>query len=142
MAPWVAPALLATACVGGHWLTLRAASGKVGDTLGALVLEGTAALGILALYLVGPRSEVATTGAGLLWSAASGLCITGASILIFMALRQGGPVSATGTVVMGGGVALSALLAPVLYGEAMSGRRFVGVALGVLAIVVLATERR
>jgi multidrug transporter EmrE-like cation transporter len=74
------------------------------------------------------------------WACVSGLCISGASTLLFAALRLGGPVSATGTVVLGGGVALSALAAPFLFGEAFTLRRGIGVALGVVAMIVLATE--
>jgi uncharacterized membrane protein len=124
-------------------MLLRAASGKIGDSLGALVLEGTAALGILLAYFGLPRgTAVPTTRAGLLYAAASGLCISGASILLFFALRKGGPVASTGTVVLGGGVTLSALLAPWLFGESFTTRRALGVALGVLAIVVLSSEAK
>lgn len=142
MQSWAFPALLATGCIGAHYLTLRAASGRIGDTLGALVLEGAAVLGILALLWLGPSSGVPTTQAGLIWSAVSGLCITGASILLFMTLRLGGPVSSTGTIVLGGGVVISALLAPFLFGEALTGRRLLGVALGAAAIFILATEKQ
>jgi multidrug transporter EmrE-like cation transporter len=63
-----------------------------------------------------------------------------ASILIFAALRKGGPVASTGTVVLGGGVALSALAAPWLFGEAFTLRRALGVALGLAAMWVLGGE--
>lgn len=143
MQPWLVAALLGGVCIGGHYMLLRAASGKIGDSLGALVLEGTAALGILLAYFGLPRgTAVPTTRAGLLYAAASGLCISGASILLFFALRKGGPVASTGTVVLGGGVTLSALLAPWLFGESFTTRRALGVALGVLAIVVLSSEAK
>ena len=63
-----------------------------------------------------------------------------ASILIFMSLRKGGPVASTGTIVLGGGVALSALAAPLLFGESFTVRRAVGVALGMAAMWVLGGE--
>ena len=71
----------------------------------------------------------------------SGLGITGASILLFYALRRGGPVASTGTIVMGGGVAISALVSPFLFREPLTMRRIIGVALGLAAIAILATER-
>ncbi|MBL8611216.1 MAG: hypothetical protein JNL38_27985 [Myxococcales bacterium] len=124
-----------------HYLFLRAASGKIPDTLGALVLEATAALGILVNFFFGPRGDaVATTARGVGYAVVSGLCITGASILLFAALRKGGPVAATGTIVLGGGVALSAIAAPFLFGETLTVRRVIGVGLGVLAMFVLASE--
>lgn len=141
MQPWQQAAVGAAAFIAVHYLFLRAASGKIPDTLGALVLEATAALGILANFLFGPRGDaVATTARGVGYAVVSGLCITGASILLFAALRKGGPVAATGTIVLGGGVALSAIAAPFLFGETLTIRRVVGVGLGVVAMFVLASE--
>jgi uncharacterized membrane protein len=137
------PAALGAAClIALHYLLLRAAAGRLPDSLGALVLEGTAAFGILAAYVLGLRGDaIATTRAGLLFAALSGICISAASILLFFALRRGGPVASTGTIVLGGGVAISAFLAPLLFREPLTLRRGIGVALGVVALVVLSTER-
>lgn len=141
MEPWVFPALVAAGLIATHYLLLRAASGRLGDALGALVLEGTAALGIAVFWLVrGRLSTLPTTRAGLVYAALSGLAISGASVLLFAALRRGGPVSSTGTLVLGGGVALSALAAPFLFSEGMSVRRALGVGLGLVGMILLATE--
>ena len=59
---------------------------------------------------------------------------------MFSALRRGGPVAATGTIVLGGGVTLSALAAPWIFSEGFTLRRVVGVALGVAAMVVLSLD--
>lgn len=142
MAAWQQAALGAACLIAMHYLLLRAASGRVGDSLGALILEGTAALGILLAYVVGLRGDVvATTREGVLFAMLSGVCISVASILLFFALRRGGPVASTGTIVLGGGVAISAMVAPILFREPLTPRRLVGVALGVAALVVLSTER-
>jgi uncharacterized membrane protein len=77
---------------------------------------------------------------GLGLAAASGLAVSVSSVLLFGALRRGGPVASTGAIVLGGGVALSALAAPLLFGEAWTLRRVVGVALGVAAMWVLGGE--
>ncbi len=140
MQPWQVAALGAACCIGAHYLLLRAASGRIGDTLGALILESTAAIGIALAWLFGLRGGETTTRAGVVYAVLSGLFISAASILIFYALRRGGPVASTGTIVLGGGVTISAILAPFLFREAMSGRRLLGVALGIAALVVLATE--
>lgn len=124
-----------------HYLLLRAASGRIADRLGALVLESSACVGIAASMAFGGRTgEAPTTRAGVGWAAASGLAVSGASILLFTSLRRGGPVASTGTIVLGGGVALSAVAAPWLYGETFTARRALGVALGVLAMWVLGGE--
>ena len=139
--PWLPPALGGGAFIGLHYALVRAASGRIGDTLGALVLEGTAALGIVVAYVLLPRGDVVVTSRpGLIFSALSGCCISGASILLFMALRRGGPVATTGTIVLGGGVTLSALVAPWVFGEALTARRALGVLLGIAAIVVLSGD--
>jgi uncharacterized membrane protein len=141
MQPWVTASLGAGAFIAVHYLFLRAASGRLNDTLGALILEGTAAIGIALNYLFGPRGPaLEPTRLGVLFSVASGLCISGASILLFAALRRGGPVASTGTIVLGGGVALSALLAPWIFGEGFTLRRAIGVGLGIAAIAVLSRD--
>src|SRR5689334_9170780 len=107
MQPWQVAALAAACCIGAHYLLLRAASGRVGDTLGALILETTAALGIALAWVFGFRGGEATTRTGIVYAALSGLFISVGSILIFYALRRGGPVASTGTIVLGGGVTIS-----------------------------------
>lgn len=143
MQAWLVAALAGAVFVGAHYTLLRAASGKIGDSLGAFVLEATAAVGILVAHGLLPKAEGApTTKPGIAFSVASGLCISAVSILLFYALRKGGPVATTGTIVLGGGVTLSAALAPLLFGEAFTLRRAVGVGLGVLAIVVLSFDTK
>jgi uncharacterized membrane protein len=141
MQPWFVAAVGAAAFIGLHYTLLRAASGRLGDTLGALLLESAAVVGI-ALYLaLGPRgAPVPTTKAGVAFAVVSGFAISGASILLFYALRRGGAVATTGAIVLGGGVTLSALIAPFAFGESFTVRRAVGVVLGILAIVVLSRE--
>jgi multidrug transporter EmrE-like cation transporter len=105
------------------------------------VLEATAALGIGASLLVGVRgAPAASTRSGLALAAGSGLAVSVASVLLFATLRRGGPVASTGTIVLGGGVALSALAAPWLFGEPFTPRRAIGVALGLAAMWVLGGE--
>lgn len=140
MPPSMIAAMCASVCFGLHYLALRAATGKVADALGGFLLEAAAAVGLLVLVVLGPRSDVATTQSGVIWSCLSGLCITGGVTLLFMSLRLGGPVASTGTIALGGGVALAALAAPFVFGEAFTTRRAIGVLLGVVAMVLLATE--
>jgi transporter family protein len=141
MQGWVGASLGAAVFIAGHYMLLRAASGRLDDTLGALVLEGAAVVGIALNFFFGPRGgAIEPSRLGITLAALSGLCISGASILLFSALRRGGPVAATGTIVMGGGVTLSALVAPWVFSEGFTGRRVLGVALGVAAMVVLSMD--
>jgi hypothetical protein len=141
MPAWTPPALGAAVFIAIHYLLLRAASGRIEDRLGALVLEASAAIGIAASLIFGVRGEsVPPTRAGFGFAAASGLAVSVASVLLFATLRRGGPVASTGTIVLGGGVALSALVAPWLFGEPFTTRRALGVGLGLAAIWVLGGE--
>ncbi len=141
MAAWSPPALAAAVFIALHYLLLRAASGRLEDRLGALILETTAAVGIALSFALGIRSApVATTRWGIVLAASSGVAISFASILLFAALRRGGPVGATGTIALGGGVVLSAIGAPSLFGEEVTLRRVVGIGLGLAAMVVLSRE--
>jgi uncharacterized membrane protein len=141
LSPWSPPALGGALFIALHYLLLRAASGRIGDRLGALVVEASACVGIAASLGLGSRNaDVVATRAGVGFAAASGLAVAVASVLLFTALRRGGPVASTGTIVLGGGVALSALAAPWLYGEALTARRALGVALGLAAMWVLGGE--
>jgi hypothetical protein len=141
MPAWTPTALGAALFIAIHYLLLRAASGRVEDRLGALVLETSAALGIAASLLFGLRgAAAASTRSGVALAAGSGLAVSVASVLLFTTLRRGGPVASTGTIVLGGGVALSALAAPWLFGEAFTPRRALGVGLGLAAMWVLGGE--
>ncbi len=144
MAAWSAPALAGAVFIAIHYLLLRGASGRLDDRLGALVLEASAAAGLAASLMIGRRGLrglVATsTRTGLALAFASGLAVAVASVLTFATLRRGAPVASTGTIVLGGGVVLSALLAPWLFGESISPRRLLGVGLGLAAMWVLGSE--
>ncbi len=141
MQPWAIAALAASACFAAHYLMLRAASGRIGDALGGFALEAAATVGLLVLLVVGPRSDTPTTTGGIIWSCLSGVMITGGVTLLYASFRLGGPVAGTGTIALGGGVAAAALAAPLFFAEAWTPRRLLGVALGLAATAVLASER-
>lgn len=141
MPPWTLAALGACLFFAGHYVTLRGASGRIGDAWGGLLVEVAAAAGLLALALLLPASGVTTTRAGVAWSCVSGLCITGGVFLLFQSLRLGGPVAGTGTIALGGGVALASIIAPFVFGETVTARRVIGVGLGLAAVAVLASEK-
>ena len=75
-------ALFASVCFAAHYLLLRASSGKIGDALGGFVLETAAAVGLLVLVFVGPRTETLTTTSGIVYACLSGLAITGGVIIV------------------------------------------------------------
>ncbi len=133
-------ALAACLCFAFHYVALRAASGRIGDAFGGFLLEAAAAAGLLVLMWVAPAAETPTTTRGVVYSCLSGLCITGGVTFLFMSLRLGGPVASTGTIALGGGVTLAALASPFLFGESLTPRRAIGVALGLGATLLLASD--
>src|SRR5262249_44698244 len=97
--------------------------------------------GIALSYVLGLRTgDVPASRSGVGFAVMSGLSVSVASILMFQALRRGGPVGSTGTITLGGGVALSALAAPWIFREPLTSRRIVCVVLGVVAMLLLSTE--
>lgn len=142
MPTWTVAALFASLCFALHYLALRAATGKIADAFGGFLLEAAATFGLLLLVVLGPKSSVATTTSGIVWSCLSGVCITGGVTLLFMSLRLGGPVAGTGTIALGGGVTLAALVSPLLFAEAFTLRRALGVGFGAVAMLLLATEQK
>jgi transporter family protein len=140
MAGWTRYALGGAVFIALHYVLVRAASGRIEDRLGALVLEAAACLGIGLSLLVGSRSQGTPSLAGVAFAVGAGFAISFSSVLLFTALRKGGPVASTGTVILGGGVALSAIVAPWLFGETYTTRRLIGIALGLAAMWVLCGE--
>jgi uncharacterized membrane protein len=140
MPAWTLSALGGALFIALHYVCVRAAAGRIDDRFGALVLEASACLGIAVSFLFGGRGSGGATSAGVGFAVAGGLAISFSSVLLFTALRRGGPVASTGTIVLGGGVALSAMVAPWLFGEAYTLRRVAGIALGLAAMWVLGGE--
>jgi multidrug transporter EmrE-like cation transporter len=87
-----------------------------------------------------PAHSRSKNGVASLAYMAGGITISFASVLMFTAMRRGGPVAATGTIVLGGGVFLSAIAAPWLFGEAVTLRRVLGIVLGLAAMALLSFE--
>src|SRR4029077_12905114 len=97
MTAWFWYAVVAAALYGAHQIFTRMAAERIGDGLGGFVVEATAALSILAylayLYVVGPWNQTASA-AGVLYSALTGICVGGGTILFFLLFQKGGPLSA------------------------------------------------
>jgi uncharacterized membrane protein len=141
MPPWTLSALGGAASIAVYYVLLRAASGRIEDRLGALIVEAAATIGVAASLVFGMRGDVVPTSrAGVWFSVGSGLGVAVGSVMLFAALRKGGPVASVGIIVLGGGVALSAMLAPWLFGESFTLRRAIGVILGLAAMWVLGSE--
>jgi len=87
MSSWFGYALGAALLYGLHQIFTKLAAGKMGDGVGGFVVEATAALTILgylgALRLSG-RWHQPVTREGLVWSAATGICVGAGTIAFFL----------------------------------------------------------
>jgi bacterial/archaeal transporter family protein len=137
---WFPLALAAAGLYGLHNVFTRAASGRISDGMGGLVLEGTAAL-VIAAYVIGVTvrgvETTQLTQAGVGWSMAAGLCVGAGTVLYFMIFRGGGELSAAAPTVLAGGSALMVLAGWVIYREPVTLPRLVGVGLTVAGIALL-----
>jgi transporter family protein len=128
--------LAAAVLYGLHNLFTRDASGRIDDGWGALVLEATAAVGIL-VFALARRAPVGATSRGVASAMAAGLCAGAGTILFFAIFRLGGPLSVAGPIVISGGVALMAIGGIALFGETITITRAVGLAFAVAGIALL-----
>ena len=139
MAPWFAYAVVAALLYGAHQIFTRLASDHIGDGIGGLVVESTAALTILAylaaLWLLG-RWDQKVSAPGVGWSVLTGLCVGAGTIAFFLLFQRGGPLSAV-PAILAGGAAMMALAGIAWFGEPASWQRLAGVGLSLAGLWLL-----
>jgi transporter family protein len=133
--------LIAIAAVlyGLHNVFTRAAGPRIDETLGALLLEGFAALIILGftLYKRWQGGLGLVTREGVLWSLAAGLCVGLGTLAFFALFSRGGELSVAGPSVLVGGSLFMVLGGILLFGEAVSALRLLGIVLGLISLFLL-----
>jgi transporter family protein len=139
MAPWFWYAVVAAVLYGAHQIFTRLASDGIGDGLGGFVVEGTAALTILAylgfLWLSG-RWEQKFTMIGFNYSALTGVCVGAGTVAFFLMFQRGGPLSAVPAILAGGG-AIMAVAGVFFFGEDLSWQRALGIMLSIVGLFLL-----
>ena len=141
---WKLAAFITAVLYGFHNVCTKLAAGKISDQLGGLVLEGTAAILILA-YIVFLRFQgddpIHFTKEGLLFSMLAGASVAVGSILYFRIFRSGGDLSIAGPLVLVGGSLLMVTVGIVGMGEKISWQNGLGLALGMASIYLLSTGK-
>ena len=139
MAPWFWYAVIAAILYGAHQIFTRLASDHIGDGIGRLVVEGTAALTILVylgfLWLSG-RWEQKFTWVGFNYSALTGICVGAGTVAFFLLFQRGGPLSAV-PAILAGGAAIMVLAGIVFFNEPLSWQRALGITLAVAGLFLL-----
>ena len=113
MSPWFWYAVAAAILYGAHQIFTRLASDRIGDGLGGLVVEATAACTILCCLLFlrfSGRWHQPSDRRGFRHSVVTGLCVGAGTVAFFLLFQKGGPLSAV-PAILAGGVAMMAVFA-------------------------------
>ncbi len=139
MSNWILYAVGAAVLYGLHQVFTKLASPHIGDGVGGFVVEATAALTI-AVYLIGLRLvgkwDQGISTQGVVYSAATGLCVGVGTIFFFLLFQKGGPLSAV-PAILAGGAALMALIGIFVFKEPAHGMRLLGVCLSIVGLFLL-----
>jgi transporter family protein len=134
--PW---AVVAAVLYGLHQIFTKMAADKIGDGLGGFLVEGTAALSILAylawLRFSGNWNQTASP-AGAWYSVLTGICVGAGTIAFFLLFQKGGPLSAV-PMVLAGGAAMMAVAGMLFFKEPVAWPRLLGVALALGGLFLL-----
>ena len=139
LAIWFWYAVVAAFLYGAHQIFTRLASDHIGDRIGGFVVEGSAAITILAylafLWLSG-RWEQKFTMIGFNYSAVTGVCVGAGTVAFFLLFQKGGPLSAV-PAILAAGAAIMAMAGVLLFNETMSWQRLLGVVLSIVGLFLL-----
>src|ERR1044071_9835443 len=139
MKGWFWYAVGAAILYGLHQIFTKLAADRITDGLGGFVVEASAALTIVlylvALYTSGRWDQTFST-TGVLYSLATGVCVGIGTILFFLLFQRGGPLSAVPAILAGGG-AIMAVSGILLFHEAPSWQRLLGVTLAITGLILL-----
>jgi uncharacterized membrane protein len=132
MQEYILLAFISTALLGVNAIVLKAAKGIDPVSL-SLVSQATALLLVSGYWLLSGKKTLTLAGAG--WGAASGAFFAGGLLLFVIALRQGkasvvAPINALSA-------AVSVILAVLILGEKLNAVKATGIALAIVAAVLL-----
>ena len=139
MNAWFGYAILAAVLYGAHQIFTRLAAVHIGEGIGGFVVEGIAALTILAYLLVLRLSghwEQPFSWTGFNYSALTGVCVGAGTIAFFLLFQRGGPLSAV-PAILAGGAAIMAIAGIAFFNEPASWQRLLGVALAIGGLILL-----
>lgn len=139
MNEWFWYAVGAAILYGLHQVFTKLASNQIGDGLGSLIVEATAAAGIFAylasLDFSGHWSQKLSTS-GVVYSVITGICVGMGTVFFFLLFQKGAPLS-TVPMVLASGAALMALAGIVFFQESASLPRLLGIALSICGLLLL-----
>jgi transporter family protein len=139
MNAWFWYAVGAAILYGLHQVFTKMAADRIGDGVGGFVVEGSAALTILAylvvLYFSGRWSQQVSTP-GVVYSVLTGICVGVGTVFFFLLFQKGGPLSAV-PMILAGGAALMAIVGIFFFRESASWPRLLGIAMSIIGLFLL-----
>jgi len=139
MNAWFWYAVGAAVLYGAHQIFTKMAADKIGDGIGGVVVEGSAALTILA-YLAALKFSgnwnQPVSAPGVWYSVLTGLCVGVGTIFFFVLFQKGGLLSAV-PMILAGGAALMALAGIFFFHEKPSVARLLGIILSIAGLFLL-----
>jgi len=139
MNAWFWYAIGAALLYGLHQVFTKLAADRISDGLGGFVVEGSAALTILAylgaLWASGNWKQTASPP-GVWYSVLTGFCVGVGTIFFFLLFQKGGPLSAV-PMILAGGAALMALAGICFFHEKASASRLIGILLAITGLYLL-----
>ena len=139
VAAWFWYAVVAAVLYGAHQIFTRLAAERIGDGLGGLIVEASAALSIFLylafLWLSGGWNQK-FSAAGFNYSLLTGICVGAGTIAFFLLFQRGGPLSAV-PAILAGGAAIMAIAGILFFREAASWQRLLGIMLAIIGLFLL-----
>ena len=139
MAAWFWYAVVAAVLYGAHQIFTRMAAERIGEGLGGLVVEASAAFLILTylgiLWFSG-RWNQKFSAAGFNYSLLTGICVGAGTIAFFVLFQKGGPLSSV-PAILAGGAAIMAIAGILFFRESPSWERIVGIAFAMIGLFLL-----
>jgi len=136
---WFPYAIGAAVLYGLHQIFTKLAASRIGDGIGALIVEASAVVTIVAylatLYLSNRWSQT-ITAVGALYSVLTGVCVGAGTIAFFLLFQRGGLLSAVPAILAGGG-AIMAAAGLVWFSESAQPLRVVGILLALLGLYLV-----
>ena len=139
MGKWFGFAVAAAVLYALHQVFTKLAASRIGDGLGALLVEATAAVSVLAylgwLWFGGGWNQQFTP-AGATYSVLTGICVGSGTVVFFLMFQRGGPLSAV-PAILAAGAAMMALAGVLFFREQLSLSRSLGIVLSIVGLYLL-----
>ena len=143
MSTWIYAAVISAASFGINNLLMRLSAGRVGELVGALLIQGVSFALIVVYFVLGRGAQgvsTAVSGPGLGICAASGLAQVLGIIFLLTTFKRGGEVSVVIPFLLVVQLIIAAFAGAVFFHEPMGARKALGLGLCLVGILLASTK--